>query len=109
MLYGYGLIKGQIDLVRLVDLLVGLIDRQAHFLDYQLVLGVDLFDSFGIGAEFGHRALAGTKVVDHSLVNQDVAVSQKEDALGFGACRIIAPKRLRQAMNNLEGSDLLSV
>lgn len=43
----------------------------------------------------GHGALEGAKVVDHGLVDEDVAVGQKQDAL-FGAA-------LPQAPDDLEG------
>jgi len=42
--------------------------------------GINPFNTFGIRAEFGHGALELSKVIDHSLVNQDVAVSQKQNA-----------------------------
>jgi hypothetical protein len=60
-----------------------------------LTLCVDPLHALGVGAELGHGALEGAKVVDHGLVNEDVAVGQEQDAL-FGAA-------LPQAPDDLEG------
>ena len=38
-------------------------------------------DGLGVGAELGHRRAKGAEIVDHGLVDQDVAVGQKQDAL----------------------------
>ena len=51
--------------------------------------------SFTLGAELGHRAFEGAKVVDHGLVDQDVAISQKQNALFCAA--------FPQAPDDLEG------
>jgi hypothetical protein len=63
--------------------------------DFHLTLCVDALHTFGIGAELGHRALERAEVVDHGLVDQDVAVGQEQDAL-LGAA-------LPQAPDDLEG------
>jgi hypothetical protein len=44
-------------------------------------LRIDALHTFGVGAELGHGALEGAEVVDHGLVDQDVAVGQEQDAL----------------------------
>jgi len=44
-------------------------------------LRIDALDALGVGTELGHGALEGPEVVDHGLVDQDVAVGQKQDAL----------------------------
>ena len=52
-------------------------------------------DGLGAGAELGHGRAEGTEVVDHGLVDQHVAVGQKEDAF--------LPAGLPQPPDDLEG------
>ena len=46
-----------------------------------IVRAVVALDGLGAGAELGHRRAEGAEVVDHGLVDQDVAVGQEQDAL----------------------------
>ena len=77
---GDGLIKPEINLVRGVDaaLVVGAFFEREGEINFAAVRP---FDGFGAGAELGHPATKRAKVVDHRLVNQNVAVGQKQDAL----------------------------
>jgi hypothetical protein len=52
--------------------------------------------ALGVRAELGHRALERPEVVDHGLVDQDVAIGQEQDALCLGAA-------LPQPPDDLEG------
>ena len=45
------------------------------------VAAVGAFDGLGAGRELRHRRAEGAEVVDHGLVDQDVAVGQEQDAL----------------------------
>ena len=77
---GDGLIKPEINLVSGVDatLVVGAFFEREGEIN---IGAVGPFDSFGVGAELCHRAAKRAKVVDHCLVNQNIAVGQKQDAL----------------------------
>ena len=71
---GDGLIEAEIDLVGGVDaalLVDGGANRRAVF----------TFDGSGVGRELGHGRAKGPEVVDHRLIDQDVAVGQEQDAL----------------------------
>ena len=84
------LIKAQIDLV-------GFVDRPAR-IDGGGDIGhiaVGLLDGFGVDAEFRHDATERAEVVHHRLVDQHVAVGQKQDAF-------LAPG-LPQTPDDLEG------
>ena len=98
----HGLVKREVNLVTLVHQLGGFVDGQVHLFDRDLALCVDRLDAFGVGAELGHRAFEGPEVIDHGLVDQDVTVGQKQDALGFGAGRVVAPGGFPQAVDDLE-------
>ena len=73
---GDGLIEAQVDLVGGVDAAL-LVERRWQF-DLGAVVALD---GLGAGAELGHRRAEGPEVVDHRLVDQDVAVGEEEDAL----------------------------
>lgn len=71
---GDGLIEPEVDFVRLVDLAFGVDgDGGANG------AAIGLFDRLGLGAEFGHDPAEGAEVVDHRLVDQDVAIGEEED------------------------------
>src|SRR5262245_50710455 len=72
---GDGLIQPQINFVRRVD--AALVDGggDVH------ATAVIAFDSFGSSAELGHSRTERAEVVNHRLVNQHIAVGQKQDAL----------------------------
>ena len=78
---GYRLVQRQVDLVALVDLLGHRADRQIKFLDPDLTLSIDPLDALGVRAELRHGTLERAEVVDHGLVDQDVAVGQEKDPL----------------------------
>ena len=73
---GDGLVKAEIDLVGGVDAAL-LVEGGGEF-DFGAVFALD---GFRAGAELRHRRAEGPEVVDHRLVNQDVAVGEKQDAL----------------------------
>ena len=78
----HGLVEREVNLVRLVHQLGRFVDGHVQLLDKVLARGrIDPLHALGIGAELGHGALERPKVVDHGLVDEDVAVGQKEDAL----------------------------
>ena len=68
------LVEREVNLVTFIDQLGGFVDCQRHVFHFDLALRVDPLHAFGVGAELGHRALEGAEVVDHGLVNEDVAV-----------------------------------
>ncbi|MNL00154.1 hypothetical protein D3C87_1205760 [compost metagenome] len=76
-----GLIEREVDLVALVHQFGRLVHRQVHVLDRHLALRIDTLDALGIRTQFGHRALEGPEVIDHGLVDEDVAVGKEEDSL----------------------------
>ena len=73
---GQGLIQAEIDFIRGVNPPLA-VNRGAQ------VLGgaVRAFDGPGPGRQLGHGRTERPEIVDHGLVNQDVAVGQKQDAL----------------------------
>ena len=73
---GDGLIEAEVDLVGGVDAAL-LVERGGEF-DFGAVLALD---GLGAGAELGHGRAEGAEVVDHGLVDEDVAVGEEEDAL----------------------------
>ena len=77
---GDGLIEAEINFVCGVDAApaVGAFVERQRDVNFG---AVSAFDGFGAGAELGHCAAKWTEVVDHRLVNQNVAVGQKQDAL----------------------------
>jgi hypothetical protein len=75
-----GLVKRQVDLVALVDLLGGAVDGQVDVFDRGLALAVNHLHALGVGAQLGHRTLERPEVVDHGLVDQDVPIGQEQDA-----------------------------
>ena len=88
---GDGLIEAEVDLVGGVDAPVLLVDGGRQF-DLGAVLALD---GLRAGAELGHGRAEGAEVVDHGLVDEDVAVGEEEDAL-------LAPG-LPQPPDDLEG------
>lgn len=91
-----GLIEPKIDLVRRVDPPMFLVhgSRQVN------QIPVFTLDGLGTRAELGHGLPKGTKVIDHGLIDQDIAISEVEDAfLALG---------LPQAPDDLKGSVGLS-
>ena len=88
---GDGLIEAEVDLVGGVD--------AACFLSRAVGSSTDVPSSrsmvLELGAELRHRFSEGAEVVDHRLIDQDVAISQKEDAF-------LAPG-FPQAPDDLEG------
>ena len=84
------LVEAEIDLVGGVDTAC-----LAIYCGGELDLGaVFALDSLGIDAEFGHGLPEGAEVVDHGLIDQDIAVGEEEDAL-FAACFPQAPDDLK--------------
>ena len=73
---GDGLVEPEIDLVGGVDAAL-LVERRGEF-DFGAVLALD---GLGAGAELGHGRAEGAEVVDHGLVDQDIAVGKEQDAL----------------------------
>ena len=73
---GDGLVQAQVDLVCGVDAAL-LVEGRGEF-DLRAVFALD---GLGAGAELGHRGAEGAEVVDHGLVDQDVAVGEEQDAL----------------------------
>ena len=92
---GDGLVERQVNLVAFVHQLGGFVDGQIYIFDRHRAVRIHPLHALCVGAELGHGALEGAKVVDHGLVDEDVAVGQKQDAL-FGAA-------LPQAPDDLEG------
>ena len=92
---GHSLVQRQINFIAFVYQLGGFIDSEIHVFDGDLTLDINTLDALRVGAEFGHRALERAKVVDHGLVDQDVAVGQKQDAFFCAA--------LSQAPDDLKG------
>ena len=87
---GDGLVEAQIDLVGGVDAAL-LVERRGEF-DLGAVFALD---GLRARAEFGHRRAEGAEIVDHRLVDEDVAVGKEQDAfLAAG---------LPQAPDNLKG------
>ncbi len=88
---GDGLIEGEVDLI-------GRVDRRC-FLSTAVGRSTTLPSSrsmvLELGAELGHRLPEGPEVVDHGLVDQDVAIGEEEDAF-------LAPG-LPQAPDDLKG------
>ena len=73
---GDGLIEREVDLVGGVDAAMLLVDGGR-----QLNLGaVFALDGLGAGAELGHGCAEGAEVVDHGLIDQDIAIGEVEDA-----------------------------
>ncbi len=72
---GDGLIEAQIDFVGGVDAAL-FVERRRKF-DFGAVLALD---GFRARAELGHRRAEGPEIVDHRLIDEDVAVGKKEDA-----------------------------
>jgi hypothetical protein len=60
---------------------------------------VGALDGFGAGAELGHGGAKRSEVIDHRLVDQNVAVGQKQNALLLTDL----PVRFPQSPNNLKG------
>ena len=73
---GDGLVEAEIDLVGGVDAAL-LVERRGEF-DLGAVVALD---GLRAGAELRHRRAEGAEVVDHRLVDEDVAVGEEEDAL----------------------------
>src|SRR5207248_381962 len=71
-----GLIKSQVNLVSGVDSSL-LVQGQWEF-DVGAVLP---FDSLRARAQFRHDRAERTKIIDHRLIDKDIAVGQEEDAL----------------------------
>ena len=70
-----GLVEPEVDLVRGIDPSL-LVERRG-----QVNLGAVLaFDGLGACAELGHRGAEGPEVVDHRLIDEDVAVGEEQDA-----------------------------
>ena len=90
-----GLVERQVNFVGFVDLLGGGIQRCVQRFNAAIASLNAFAHSFTLGAELGHRAFEGAKVVDHGLVDQDVAISQKQNALFCAA--------FPQAPDDLEG------
>ena len=87
---GDGLVEAEIDLVGGVDAAL-LVEGGGEF-----DLGaVGALDGLGAGAELGHGRAEGAEVVDHGLVDEDVAVGEKEDAF--------LPPGLPEPPDDLEG------
>ena len=91
------LVQREVNLVAFVDQFGCFVDGQVHVFNRDLALCIHALHTFGIGAELGHRALEGAEVVDHGLVNQDVAVGQKQDAF-FGAAFPQTPNDLKRGV-----------
>ena len=91
----HGLVEREVDFVALVHQLGGFVHRQIHLFQRDISLRIDPLNALGIGTELGHGALEGAKVVDHGLINQDVAVGQKQDAL-FGFALPQTPDDLKR-------------
>ena len=72
---GDGLVEAEVDLVGGVDAAL-LVERGGEF-DFGAVVALD---GLGAGAELGHRRAEGPEIVDHRLVDEDVAVGEEEDA-----------------------------
>ena len=73
---GDRLIEAEVDLVGGVDAAL-LVERRGEF-DFGAVLALD---GLRAGAELRHGGAEGPEVVDHGLVDEDVAVGEEEDAL----------------------------
>ena len=71
-----GLIEPEVDLVGGVDAPMLLVHSGRQF-DLVAVLTLD---GLGAGAELGHRCAKGAEVVDHGLIDQDIAIGEIEDA-----------------------------
>ena len=75
-----GLVEREVDFVGLVDALGGFVDAERQFVGDGLPGFGNPFDAFLVDAQLGHCALEGLEVVDHRLVDEDVAVGEEEDA-----------------------------
>ncbi len=69
------LIQRQVDLIRLVD-----VSLLVHSEFDGFFCSVRKFDGFAFGAQLGHRAFEWSKVIDHRLIDQDVAISKEQDS-----------------------------
>ncbi len=87
---GDGLIKSEIDLERGIDSAL-LVERQGQ-IDLCPVLP---FDCLGVGGEFRHYRTKRAKVVHHRLIDENVAVGEKKDAL-LAACLPQTPDDLKR-------------
>src|ERR1017187_2413553 len=67
-----GLIEAEVNLVGGIDAAL-LVEREGEF----LLRAVGALDGLRVGAELGHGGAEGAEVVDHGLIDQDVAVGQK--------------------------------
>ena len=85
-----GLVKPQVNLICGVDAAF-LIQRRSE-LDLGAVLALD---GLGPRAEFGHGRAKGTEIIHHRLIDENVTVGKKENAL--------LPPRLPQSPDNLKG------
>jgi hypothetical protein len=94
---GDGLVERQVDLVALVDSLGGLVDGQFYVVNRDAALRIDMLHALGVGAELGHGALERAEVVDHGLVDEDIAIGQEQDAL-LGAALPQAPDDLERGV-----------
>ena len=81
---GDGLIQAEIDFVGGVDAAL-FVERGRKF-DFGAVLSLDGLRS---GAQLGHRSSKRPEIVNHCLIDEDVAVSKEQDA--FLAARLPQP------------------
>ena len=77
---GDGLVQPQVNLIRGVDAAF-VVGAPIHSQRQLNLAPVCTFYGFGIDTELGHGAAKRAKVIDHGLVNQDVAVGEKQNTL----------------------------
>ena len=76
---GDGLVQPQVNFIGGVDAAF-VVGATVHGQGYFNLAPISTLDGFGVDTELGHGTAKWAEVVDHGLVNQYVAVGQKQDA-----------------------------